>query len=188
MLFILTWTTPSFSLLFENPFQIPERSFPFTFVLLFFSHFIIFFFVFISMPSLLPPKGNSQLLPINSIFLRIHNFLLNSEKCGLYKRFKLLLCDVKVIKRLRFISPVKNVKWTYSAVPLKSAIFVHSFTRTTRFTTRGVVSYSGNWTSYSSRSLRTRKESREKAAVRGKDQRGAKGGKARGDEKRRSFG
>lgn len=86
-----------------------------------------YFFVFISMPSPLPPKGNSQLRPINSIFLRIHNFLLNSEKCGLYKRFKLLLCDVKVIKRPRFISPLKNVKWTYSAVPLKSAIFVRSF-------------------------------------------------------------
>lgn len=81
------------------------------------------------MPLPLPPKGNSQLLPINSIFLRIHNFLLNSEKCGLYKRFKLLLCDVKVIKRPRFISPLKNVKWTYSAVPLKSAIFVRSFVR-----------------------------------------------------------
>lgn len=124
-----------------------------------------YFFVFISMPSPLPPKGNSQLLPINSIFLRIHNFLLNSEKCRLYKRFKLLLCDVKVIKRARFISPLKNVKWTYSAVPLKSAIFVRSFvrsfTRKTRFTTWGAVSYSGNWTSYSSRSLRTRKN-REK--------------------------
>lgn len=113
------------------------------------------------MPLPLPPKGNSQLLPINSIFLRIHNFLLNSEKCGLYKRFKLLLCDVKVIKRPRFISPLKNVKWTYSAVPLKSAIFVRSFVRGTRFMTRGAVSYSGNWTSYSSRSLRTRKN-REK--------------------------
>lgn len=78
------------------------------------------------MPSPFPPRGNSQLLPINSIFLRIHNFLLNSEKCGLYKRFKLLFCDVNVIKRSLFISPLKNVKWTYSSVALKSAIFVRS--------------------------------------------------------------
>jgi len=128
VLFISTWTTPSFSLLFGNPFQIPERFFIHlrTFVLFSFYHI---FFVFISMPSPLSPKGNSQLLPINSIFLRIHNFLLNSEKCGLYKRFKLLLCDVKVIKRLRFISPLKNVKWTYSTMLLKSAIFVRSFAR-----------------------------------------------------------
>lgn len=97
----------------------PPRAF------LFFSHFIIFF-VFISMSSPFPPRGNSQLLPINSIFLRIHNFLLNSEKCGLYKRFKLLLCDVNVIKRPLFISLLKKVKWTYSSVALKSAIFVRS--------------------------------------------------------------
>lgn len=38
--------------------------------------------------------------PINSIFLRIHNFLLNSEKCGSYKRFKLLPGDVKHNKKI----------------------------------------------------------------------------------------
>lgn len=129
VLFILTWTTPSLSpYSLEICFKFPKD--PCHSPSYFCSFLILsYFFVFISMPSPLPPKGNSQLLPINSIFLRIHNFLLNSEKCGLYKRFKLLLCDVKVIKRSRFISSLKNVKWTYSTVPLKSAIFVRSFAR-----------------------------------------------------------
>jgi len=128
VLFILTW-----SILHHFPSSLRKSVSNFRKILtihspshisMFFSHFIIFF-VFISM-SPFPPRENSQLLPINSIFLRIHNFLLNSEKCGLYKRFKLLLCDVNVIKRPLFISLLKNVKWTYSFVALKSAIFVRS--------------------------------------------------------------
>lgn len=98
-----------------------------TFVLFSFYHI---FFVFISMPSPLPPKGNSQLLPINSIFLRIHNFLLNSEKCGLYKRFKLLPCDIKVIKKLRFISPPEKREMDIFRRAAKVSHFcslVHSF-------------------------------------------------------------
>jgi len=46
VLFILTRTTPSRSRLFGNPFQIPEKSSSLTFVLLFFSHFIIFFHLY----------------------------------------------------------------------------------------------------------------------------------------------